>query len=140
MMADKKIALIGAGNIGGALAYLIAVKELADVVMFDVVEGIPQGKALDISQSLPVLNSSVKVTGSNSYDDIKDADVCIVTAGLPRKPGMSRDDLIATNSEIMKSVAEGLKKYAPKSFVIVISNPLDAMVTLCQRLTGFPHN
>lgn len=132
-----KIALIGAGNIGGAAAYLAAVKELGDVVLFDVVDDLPQGKALDLSHSAAVFNSSVSIKGTNSYADIKDADVCIVTAGLARKPGMSRDDLLATNSKIMKAVAEGIKKNAPNSFVIVVSNPLDAMVTLCQKETGF---
>lgn len=134
----KKIALIGAGNIGGVLAYLSVVKELGDVVMFDVTEGFPQGKALDISHAAPVLGSSVKITGSNDYKDIAGSDVCIVTAGLARKPGMSRDDLLKTNAEIMKSVATGIREHAPESFVIVVSNPLDAMVTLCQRETGFP--
>ncbi len=134
----KKIALIGSGNIGGALAYLALVKELGDVVLFDVVEGVPQGKALDLSHAVPVFENSVSVKGTNSYEDIADADVCIVTAGLARKPGMSRDDLLNTNASIMKSVGEGIKKYAPNSYVIVVSNPLDAMVTLCQRVTGFP--
>lgn len=134
----KKIALIGAGNIGGALAYLALVKEMGDVVLFDVVEGVPQGKALDLSHAVPVIENSVSVKGTNTYEDIAGADVCIVTAGIPRKPGMSRDDLLATNANIMKSVGEGIKKYAPNSFVIVVSNPLDAMVTLCQRVTGFP--
>jgi malate dehydrogenase len=136
-MGRKKIALIGAGNIGGTLAYLTAIKELGDVVLFDVIDGIPQGKALDLSHCLPVINSSVKITGTNSYKDIKDADVCVITAGIPRKPGMSRDDLLNTNATIMKSVAQGIKENAPNSFVIVVSNPLDAMVTLCQRETGF---
>ena len=133
-----KIALIGAGNIGGTLAYLAAIKELGDVVLFDVVEGVPQGKALDLSHAIPVLNSSVRVTGTNDYKDIAGAEVVIVTAGIPRKPGMSRDDLLNTNASIMKSVAAGIKQHAPNSFVIVVSNPLDAMVTLCQRDTGFP--
>ncbi len=137
-MERRKIALIGAGNIGGALAYLAAIKELGDIVLFDVVEGLPQGKALDISHSIPVLASSVSIKGTNSYEDIKDADVCIVTAGIARKPGMSRDDLLNTNAGIMKSVAQGIKKNAPKAFVIVISNPLDAMVTLCQKESGMP--
>lgn len=137
-MADKKkIALIGAGNIGGTLAFLAGIKELGDIVLFDVVEGLPQGKALDLSHAMPVLGSSSRILGTSEYKDIAGADVCIVTAGLARKPGMSRDDLIETNSKIMKSVAAGIKQYAPKSFVIVVSNPLDAMVTLCQRETGF---
>jgi malate dehydrogenase len=139
-MNRKKIALIGAGNIGGSLAYLSLIKELGDVVLYDVAEGVPQGKALDLSHSAPVLNASVRVTGTNSYKDIEGADVCIVTAGIPRKPGMSRDDLLATNANIMRQVAEGIRQYAPKSFVIVVSNPLDAMVTLCQRETKFAPN
>ncbi len=139
-MARKKIALIGAGNIGGSLAFLCCVSELADVVLFDVVESMPQGKALDLSHTLPVFNSSVRVTGTNDYKDIAGADVCIITAGLARKPGMSRDDLLKTNSKIMQSVAQGIKENAPDSFVIVVSNPLDAMVTLCQRETGFAPN
>jgi malate dehydrogenase len=139
-MARKKIALIGGGQIGGVLAQLSALRELGDVVMFDIVEGLPQGKMLDISEVGSVDRFDCCLKGTNSYEDITGADVVIVTAGLPRKPGMSRDDLIATNAKIMKSVAEGIKQYAPNSFVIVISNPLDAMVTLCQKITGFPHN
>lgn len=134
----KKIALIGAGNIGGALAYLALIKELGDVVLFDVVEGVPQGKALDLSHAVPVFQNSVSVKGTNSYEDIAGADICIVTAGLPRKPGMSRDDLLSTNATIMQAVGEGIKKYAPNCIIIVVSNPLDAMVTICQRVTGFP--
>lgn len=139
-MARKKISLIGGGQIGGVLAQLCALRELGDVVMFDIVEGLPQGKMLDIAEVGPVDRYDVKLTGTNSYEDIKDSDVVIVTAGLPRKPGMSRDDLIEVNSKIMTSVAEGIKKFAPNSFIIVISNPLDAMVTLCQKITGFPYN
>jgi len=139
-MARKKIALIGGGQIGGVLAQLCALRELGDVVLFDIVEGLPQGKMLDIAEVGSVDGFDVNLKGTNSYEDIKGSDVVIVTAGLPRKPGMSRDDLIATNSKIMKSVAEGIKQYAPNSFVIVISNPLDAMVTLCQKITGFPHS
>jgi malate dehydrogenase len=139
-MARKKIALIGGGQIGGVLAQLCALRELGDVVLFDIVEGLPQGKMLDIAEAAPVDGFDVSLKGTNSYADIAGADVCIVTAGLPRKPGMSRDDLISVNSKIMTSVAEGIKQYAPKAFVIVISNPLDAMVTLCQRITGFPHH
>jgi malate dehydrogenase len=139
-MARKKIALIGGGQIGGVLAQLAALRELGDVVLFDIVEGLPQGKTLDIAEAAPVDGFDVSVKGTNSYEDIKGSDVVIVTAGLPRKPGMSRDDLIATNSKIMTAVAEGIKQYAPGAFVIVISNPLDAMVTLCQRITGFPHH
>src|SRR6266508_1397722 len=137
-MARKKISLIGGGQIGGVLAQLCALRELGDVVFFDIVEGLPQGKMLDIAEAAPVDGFDVTVKGTTKYEDIQGADVVIVTAGLPRKPGMSRDDLIATNSKIMQSVAEAIKQYAPDSFVIVISNPLDAMVTLCQRITGFP--
>ncbi|ABC81996.1 MULTISPECIES: malate dehydrogenase [Anaeromyxobacter] len=139
-MARSKIALIGGGQIGGVLAQLAALRELGDVVLFDIVEGLPQGKTLDIAEAAPVDGFDVSLKGTNTYEDIKGADVVIVTAGLPRKPGMSRDDLIAVNSKIMTTVAEGIKQYAPNAFVIVISNPLDAMVTLCQRITGFPHN
>ncbi len=139
-MARPKIALIGGGQIGGVLAQLCALRELGDVVLFDIVEGLPQGKCLDIAEAAPVDGFDVKLKGTNDYADIAGANVVIVTAGLPRKPGMSRDDLIEVNSKIMTSVAEGIKKYAPKSFVIVISNPLDAMVTLCQKITGFPHS
>ena len=140
MAARKKIALIGGGQIGGVLAQLCALRELGDVVMFDIVEGLPQGKMLDIAEVGPVDGFDIDLKGTNDYKDIEGSDVVIVTAGLPRKPGMSRDDLIATNSKIMESVAAGIKQYAPNSFVIVISNPLDAMVTLCQKLTGFPYN
>lgn len=136
----KKIALIGAGNIGGALAQIIAQKELGDVLLFDVVEGLPQGKSLDIWEGTPVLGSDVKITGVNSYEGIAGADVVIVTAGLARKPGMSRDDLLNTNLKIMKSVAEGVKTHAPNAFVIVISNPLDAMVYTMKSVSGFPKN
>jgi malate dehydrogenase len=139
-MARPKIALIGGGQIGGVLAQLAALRELGDVVLFDIVEGLPQGKTLDIAEAAPVDGFDVSLKGTNTYEDIKGSDVVIVTAGLPRKPGMSRDDLIAVNSKIMTTVAEGIKQYAPNAFVIVISNPLDAMVTLCQRITGFPHN
>jgi malate dehydrogenase len=139
-MARKKISLIGGGQIGGVLAQLCALRELGDVVLFDIVEGLPQGKMLDIAEVGPVDRYDVNLKGTNSYEDIKGSDVVIVTAGLPRKPGMSRDDLIEVNSKIMTSVAEGIKNYAPNSIVIVISNPLDAMVTLCQKITGFPYN
>jgi len=139
-MARKKISLIGGGQIGGVLAQLCALRELGDVVLFDIVEGLPQGKMLDIAEVGPVDRYDVNLKGTNSYEDIKDSDVVIVTAGLPRKPGMSRDDLIEVNSKIMTSVAEGIKQYAPNSIVIVISNPLDAMVTLCQKITGFPYS
>ncbi len=139
-MARKKISLIGGGQIGGVLAQLCALRELGDVVMFDIVEGLPQGKMLDIAEVGPVDGFDVNLKGTNSYADIAGSDIVIVTAGLPRKPGMSRDDLIEVNSKIMTQVAEGIKQYAPTSFVIVISNPLDAMVTLCQKITGFPYN
>lgn len=139
-MARKKIALIGGGQIGGVLAQLCALRELGDVVLFDIVEGLPQGKMLDIAEVGPVDRFDVNLKGTNSYEDIQGSDIVIVTAGLPRKPGMSRDDLIEVNSKIMTQVAEGIKKYAPNSYVIVISNPLDAMVTLCQKITGFPYN
>src|SRR5512142_238157 len=139
-MARAKIALIGGGQIGGVLAQLAALRELGDVVLFDIVEGLPQGKSLDIAEASPIDGFDVQLKGTNSYEDIEGASVVIVTAGLPRKPGMSRDDLISVNSKIMTSVAEGIKQYAPNAFVIVISNPLDAMVTLCQKITGFPHN
>jgi malate dehydrogenase len=138
-MARKKIAIIGGGQIGGVLAQLCALRELGDVVLFDIVEGMPQGKCLDIAEASPVDSFDISLKGTNNYEDIKGSDVVIVTAGLPRKPGMSRDDLIEVNSKIMNQVAEGIKKYASGAFVIVISNPLDAMVTLCQRITGIPY-
>jgi malate dehydrogenase len=139
-MARKRIALIGAGNIGGTMAHLCALKGLGDVILYDVIEGLPQGKALDLLHSSPVENFDIGILGTNRYDDIAGADVCIVTAGIARKPGMSRDDLVGTNAKIMNTVAEGIKQYAPDSFVIVITNPLDAMVTLTKRVTGFPKN
>jgi len=139
-MARPKIALIGGGQIGGVLAQLSALRELGDVVLFDIVEGMPQGKTLDIAEASPVDGFDVKCEGASSYEAIKGANVVIVTAGLPRKPGMSRDDLIGVNSKIMTQVAEGIKTNAPEAFVIVISNPLDAMVTLCRKITGFPKN
>ena len=139
-MARKKIALIGAGNIGGSMAHLALLKKLGDAVLFDVVEGLPQGKALDLSHAAPVEGFDNNVIGTNKYDDIEGADVCIVTAGIARKPGMSRDDLLGTNAKILNSVADGIKRHAPSAFVIVITNPLDAMVTLMQRATGFPKN
>lgn len=136
----KKISLIGSGNIGGVLAQLITQKELGDVVLFDILEGVPQGKCLDIWEATPVHNSDSKLTGANSYEGIKDSDVVIVTAGLARKPGMSRDDLLAKNLEIIKTVAQGIKQYAPNAFVVVVSNPLDAMVYAMKKITGFPKN
>ncbi len=137
-MARKKIALIGGGNIGGVLAEQIAYRELGDVVIFDVVEGLPQGKALDLAQGAPVVGADSKITGTNSYRDIAGADLVIITAGLARKPGMSRDDLLKTNLEIMKQVAVGVRENAPKAFVLVISNPLDAMVYTFKQISGFP--
>ncbi len=139
-MARKKIALIGAGNIGGTLAHLAAQKELGDIVLFDVVEGVPQGKALDLSQCGPVEGFDAKLTGTNDYADIAGADVIIVTAGVPRKPGMSRDDLLGINLKVMKAVGEGIKNHAPDAFVICITNPLDAMVWALREFSGLPHN
>jgi malate dehydrogenase len=139
-MARKKIALIGAGNIGGTLAHLAALKELGDVVLFDVVEGVPQGKALDLSQCGPVEGFDAKITGTNDYADIAGADVIIVTAGVARKPGMSRDDLIGINLKVMKAVGEGIKANAPGAFVICITNPLDAMVWALREFSGLPHH
>src|SRR3977135_3928669 len=137
-MARSKIALIGAGQIGGTLAHLIGLKELGDVVLFDVAEGIPQGKALDLVQSSPVHGFDAHFTGTNSYDAIDGANVCIVTAGVPRKPGMSRDDLLGINLKVMEQVGSGIKKYAPGAFVICITNPLDAMVWALQKACGLP--
>jgi malate dehydrogenase len=137
-MARKKIALIGAGMIGGTLAHLCAVKRLGDVVLFDVVAGLPQGKALDLLESAPIEGFDASIIGTNSYDEIEGADVCIVTAGLPRKPGMSRDDLLSVNTKIISDVATNIRSKAPNAFVIVITNPLDAMVTAMKTLTGFP--
>ena len=139
-MARPKIALIGAGQIGGTLAHLAALKELGDIVLFDIAEGTPQGKALDIAQSGPVEGFDAALTGTNSYADIAGADVCIVTAGVPRKPGMSRDDLIGINLKVMKSVGEGIKTHAPNAFVICITNPLDAMVWALREFSGLPHH
>ena len=139
-MARKKIALIGAGNIGGTLALLAAQKELGDIVLFDVVDGVPQGKALELSQVGPVEGFDAKITGTNDYADIAGADVIIVTAGVARKPGMSRDDLLGINLKVMKSVGEGIKANAPNAFVICITNPLDAMVWALREFSGLPHN
>ncbi|MBQ3033605.1 MAG: malate dehydrogenase [Deferribacterales bacterium] len=135
-----KIALIGGGQIGGVLAQLAALRNLGDVVMFDIVENLPQGKTLDIAEASRIDDFNVSLSGTNTYEDIAGAGVVIVTAGVPRKPGMSRDDLLGINSGIIKTVGEGIKKYAPDAFVIVISNPLDAMVTLMREVTGFPAN
>jgi malate dehydrogenase len=139
-MARPKIALIGAGQIGGTLAHLIALKELGDVILFDIAEGTPQGKSLDIAQSGPVEGFDASLTGTNSYADLAGADVCIVTAGVPRKPGMSRDDLLGINLKVMKSVGEGIKANCPDAFVICITNPLDAMVWALREFSGLPHN
>ncbi len=138
-MARKKIALIGSGMIGGTLAHIAAQRELGDIVLFDIMEGIPQGKALDISQSGPVDGFDVSLTGANDYAQIAGADVCIVTAGIARKPGMSRDDLLKTNLSVMKSVGEGIAAHAPDAFVICITNPLDAMVWALREFSGLPH-
>ena len=140
MAKRSKIALVGAGNIGGTLAHLIGLKELGDVVLFDINEGIPQGKALDLIESSPIEGFDCDLKGANDYKDIAGADVVIVTAGVPRKPGMSRDDLIEINSKVISQVAEGIKTNAPNAFVIVITNPLDAMVGLMQQKTGFKPN
>ncbi|CAM5499014.1 malate dehydrogenase [Sphingobium scionense] len=139
-MARKKIALIGAGNIGGTLAHLAALKGLGDIVLFDVVEGVPQGKALDLSQCASVEGFDAKITGSNDYADIAGADVIIVTAGVARKPGMSRDDLLGINLKVMKAVGEGIAANAPDAFVICITNPLDAMVWALREFSGLPAN
>src|ERR1700760_479782 len=139
-MARDKIALIGSGQIGGTLAHLIGLKELGDVVMFDIAEGVPQGKALDLVQSSPVDGFDAHFTGTNSYEAIEGARVCIVTAGVPRKPGMSRDDLLGINLKVMDQVGAGIKKYAPQAFVICITNPLDAMVWALQKTCGLPRH
>ena len=137
-MARPKIALIGAGNIGGTLAHLAAIKELGDVVLFDIADGLPQGKALDIAESGPVEKIDAAMSGTSDYSDIAGADVCIVTAGVARKPGMSRDDLLGINLKVMKSVGEGIAAHAPDAFVICITNPLDAMVWALQKFSGLP--
>lgn len=139
-MARKKIALIGAGMIGGTLAHLAANKELGDIVLFDIAEGMPQGKALDLAQCGPIEGFDANIKGTNDYADIAGADVVIVTAGVPRKPGMSRDDLLGINLGVMKSVGEGIAKHAPDAFVICITNPLDAMVWALREFSGLPHN
>jgi malate dehydrogenase len=139
-MARNKIALIGSGQIGGTLAHLIGLKELGDVVMFDIAEGVPQGKSLDLVQSSPVDGFDAKFTGANSYEALEGASVCIVTAGVPRKPGMSRDDLLGINLKVMEQVGSGIKKYAPNAFIICITNPLDAMVWALQKCCDLPKN
>ena len=138
-MKRPKIALIGSGMIGGTLAHLAALKELGDIVMFDISEGLPEGKALDLAQSGPSEGFDAALSGTQSYADIADADVCIVTAGVPRKPGMSRDDLLGINLKVMKSVGQGIQMHAPNAFVICITNPLDAMVWALREFSGLPH-
>jgi malate dehydrogenase len=138
-MARKKIALIGGGQIGGTLAHLIGLKELGDVVLFDIMEGLPQGKSLDIAQAAPVEGFDTRFKGTNNYADIKGADVVIVTAGVPRKPGMSRDDLLGINLKVMSAVGEGIKANCPNAFVVCITNPLDAMVWALRQFSGLPH-
>src|SRR5207245_256280 len=137
-MARPKIALIGSGQIGGTLAHLVGLKELGDAVLFDIAEGIPQGKALDLAQASPVDGFDARLAGTNSYEAIEGAGVCIVTAGVPRKPGMSRDDLLGINLKVMEQVGSGIRKYAPDAFVICITNPLDAMVWALQKACGLP--
>ncbi|WP_181708229.1 malate dehydrogenase [Chthonobacter rhizosphaerae] len=139
-MARNKIALVGAGQIGGTLAHLVGLKELGDVVLFDIAEGVPQGKALDIAESSPVDGFDAKLSGTQTYEAIEGADVVIVTAGVPRKPGMSRDDLLGINLGVMEQVGAGIAKYAPDAFVICITNPLDAMVWALQKFSGLPAN
>ena len=139
-MARPRIALIGGGNIGGVLAEQIAYRELGDVVIFDVVEGLPQGKALDMAEGAPLVGADSVISGANDYSDIAGSDLVIITAGLARKPGMSRDDLLSTNLSIMSQVAEGVKNNAPDAYVIVVSNPLDAMVFTFKEVSGFPKN
>ena len=139
-MARKKIALIGAGMIGGTLAHLAAMREMGDIVLFDIAEGVPEGKALDIAQAGPIDGFDAKLKGASDYAEIAGADVCIVTAGVPRKPGMSRDDLLGINLKVMKAVGEGIRTHAPDSFVICITNPLDAMVWALREYSRQPHN
>jgi len=136
----KKITLIGAGQIGGTLAHLISIKELGDVVLFDIAEGMAKGKALDIAQSTSIDGYNINLTGTSNYKDIKDSDVIIITAGVPRKPGMTRDDLLSTNLKIIKQVAQGIKKFSPNAFVICITNPLDVIVMALQKYSGLPKN
>ena len=139
-MARTRIALIGAGMIGGTLAHLVGLKELGDVVMFDIAEGMPQGKSLDLAQASPIEGFDARLKGANAYADIEGSDVVIITAGVPRKPGMSRDDLLGINLKVMEQVGAGIKKYAPNAFVVVVTNPLDAMVWALQKACGLPKN
>lgn len=136
----KKISLIGAGNIGGTLTHMIVLRELGDVVLLDISEGIPQGKALDIAESSPIDGFNSGLTGTNQYKDIENSDAIIITAGIARKPGMSRDDLLQTNAQVMKEVGENIKKYSPNAFVIVVTNPLDAMVSVVHKFSNLPAN
>lgn len=140
MIKRKKLTIVGSGNVGATAAHWAAAKELCDIVLVDIVEGVPQGKGLDLLEAMPVEGSDVNVIGTNSYEATKDSDVVIITAGIPRKPGMSRDDLIATNTNIVKSVTEQVVKYSPNAFLIVVSNPLDAMTYVAYKVSGFPRN
>ncbi|GAB4432474.1 MAG: malate dehydrogenase [bacterium] len=140
MIKRRKLTIVGSGNVGATAAHWAAAKELCDIVLVDIVEGVPQGKGLDLLEAMPVEGSDVRVIGTNSYEPTKDSDVVIITAGIPRKPGMSRDDLIATNTNIVKSVTEQVVKYSPKAFLIVVSNPLDAMTYVAYKVSGFPRN
>src|SRR5688572_5923957 len=140
MTGRSKVTVVGAGNVGATAAHWIAAKELADVVLVDIVEGTPQGKALDLAQAAPIDGFDVKLVGANSYEETAGSDVVIITAGLPRKPGMSRDDLLKTNSEIVGNVTEQIAKFSPECFIIVVSNPLDAMTQVAFRRSGFPKN
>lgn len=140
MIKRKKISIVGAGNVGATAAHWAAAKELGDIVLVDIVEGVPQGKGLDLLEAMPVEGSDVSIIGTNSYEETKDSDVVIITAGIPRKPGMSRDDLISTNTNIVKSVTEQVVKYSPNAFIIVVSNPLDAMTYVAYKVSGFPRN
>jgi malate dehydrogenase len=140
MAGRHKVTVVGAGNVGATAAHWIASKELADVVLVDIVEGVPQGKSLDLAQAAPIDGFDVKLVGSNSYEETADSDVVIITAGLPRKPGMSRDDLLKTNSDIVGAVTDQVAKYSPNSFIIIVSNPLDAMAQVAFRRSGFPKN
>ncbi|MCX7769679.1 MAG: malate dehydrogenase [Proteobacteria bacterium] len=140
MIKRKKITIVGAGNVGATAAHWAAAKELGDIVLVDIVEGVPQGKGLDLLEAMPVEGSDVNIIGTNGYEETKDSDVVIITAGIPRKPGMSRDDLIATNTNIVKNVTEQVCKYSPNAFIIVVSNPLDAMTYVAYKVSGFPRN
>src|SRR5438034_3392340 len=140
MGARKKITVVGAGNVGATAAHWLAAKELGDVVLVDIVEGVPQGKALDLAEAAPIEGFDVRLTGSNGYDETANSDVVIITAGLPRKPGMSRDDLLKTNSDIVGKVTDEVAKYSPNAFLIIVSNPLDAMAQVAFRRSGFPKN